>query len=74
MTKRVAGESVIGWIYGRAGKEQVQEMVKLLLGYGGAMVLDESDALAAAICHAQFRGSPSSQLMEDLYRKAMGRS
>ena len=59
--------------HGRAGKEQVQEMVKLLLGHGEAMVLDESDALAAAICHAQYRGSPTSQLMEDLYRKANGR-
>ena len=60
--------------HGRARKEQVQEMVKLLLGYGESMVLDESDALAAAICHAQYRGSSSSQLMEDLYRKALGRS
>ena len=59
--------------YGASSKEQVQEMVKLLLGYGEPMVLDESDALAAAICHAQYRGSPTSQLMEDLYRKANGR-
>ena len=59
--------------HGRASKEQVQEMVKLLLGYGEPMVLDESDALAAAICHVQYRGSPTSQLMEDLYRKANGR-
>jgi len=37
---------------GRAPKEQVAEMVRLLLGYRGALPEDASDALAAAICHA----------------------
>jgi len=42
---------------GRAEKEQVQHMVRLLLRYQGAMTLDASDALAAAICHAQMARS-----------------
>lgn len=37
---------------GRAGKEQVQEMVRILLGLPGAPSTDhEADALALAICH-----------------------
>lgn len=39
--------------YGRAGKEQVQEMVRLLLGLPEIPRPDDAaDALAAAICHA----------------------
>ncbi len=37
---------------GSAEKEQVQYMVQLLLGLQGKMPLDESDALAIALCHA----------------------
>ncbi len=38
--------------YGRAGKEQVREMVRRLLALeGGKIPLDASDALAVAICH-----------------------
>lgn len=37
---------------GRAEKEQVQHMVRVILGVQGRMVLDESDALAIALCHA----------------------
>ena len=37
---------------GRAEKEQVQHMVRVVLGMQGRMVLDESDALAIALCHA----------------------
>ena len=37
---------------GGAEKEQVQHMVKLILTLQGKLVLDESDALAVAICHA----------------------
>ncbi|MEM1347592.1 MAG: crossover junction endodeoxyribonuclease RuvC [Myxococcota bacterium] len=36
---------------GRATKDTVQLMVRRLLGYTSAMSEDESDALAAAICH-----------------------
>ncbi len=37
---------------GRAEKEQVQHMVRVILGMQGGMTLDESDALAIALCHA----------------------
>jgi crossover junction endodeoxyribonuclease RuvC len=37
--------------YGRAEKNQVQEMVKLLLGISSIQNQDVSDALAAGICH-----------------------
>ncbi len=37
---------------GRAEKEQVQHMVRVILGMQGRMGLDESDALAIALCHA----------------------
>ena len=42
-------QSVVG--YGRATKEQVRAMVKLLLKLDTQFSLDTSDALAAAICH-----------------------
>jgi crossover junction endodeoxyribonuclease RuvC len=37
---------------GRAGKEQVQHMVKALLHLDGNPPIDAADALACAICHA----------------------
>lgn len=37
---------------GRAEKEQVQHMVRVILGLQGRMGLDQSDALAIALCHA----------------------
>lgn len=37
---------------GAAEKEQVQHMIRLLLGARQRMSLDESDALAVALCHA----------------------
>ncbi len=37
---------------GRAEKEQVLHMVQVILGMQGRMALDESDALAIALCHA----------------------
>jgi len=37
---------------GRAEKEQVQHMVRVILGMQGRLALDESDALAIALCHA----------------------
>ena len=43
-------QAVVG--NGHAGKEQVQEMVKRLLGLAGAPSADAADALACAICHA----------------------
>lgn len=37
---------------GRAEKEQVQHMVRVILGLQGRLTLDQSDALAVALCHA----------------------
>lgn len=44
---------------GRAEKEQVQAMVRMILGIGPTieLILDQSDALAAAICHAQLHAT-----------------
>jgi len=42
-------KSVVG--YGRATKEQVRSMVKVILKLQDSPNLDTSDALAAAICH-----------------------
>lgn len=39
---------------GAAGKDQVQHMVKRLLGLQQELQSDEGDGLAIAICHAQF--------------------
>ncbi len=39
--------------HGRAKKEDVQAMVKRVLGVKGKISWDASDALAVAICHAQ---------------------
>ena len=39
---------------GSANKEQVQHMVKRLLGLQQTLQVDEADGLAIAICHAQF--------------------
>jgi len=40
---------------GAADKEQVQQMVRVLLGLRGIMQPDAADALAIAICHAHQR-------------------
>ena len=42
-------QAVVG--YGRATKEQVQQMVKRLLSLPGVPSTDAADALACAICH-----------------------
>jgi crossover junction endodeoxyribonuclease RuvC len=45
----VVKQALVG--YGRAQKEQVQEMVRLLLGLEAVPDSDTADALAVAICH-----------------------
>ena len=45
-------QSIVG--HGGATKEQVQHMVKRLLGIRQELQADEADGLAIAICHAQF--------------------
>ena len=44
---------------GHAGKEQVQHMVRVLLGIARAPPRDASDALAVAICHGHIRETTS---------------
>ena len=49
--------SVVG--YGRAEKQQVQRMVRMLTGLAEEIATDDvSDALAVAICHATHGSSP----------------
>ena len=45
-------KAVVG--YGRAGKNQVQQMVKAILNLSELPPVDASDALAVAICHSNF--------------------
>lgn len=47
---RVVKQSVVG--YGQAEKEQVQHMVRVLLGLSASPSSDAADALAVALCHA----------------------
>ena len=42
-------QAVVG--YGRAEKQQVQEMVKMALNIKGSLYSDSADALALALCH-----------------------
>lgn len=46
-------QSVVG--YGAAKKEQVQQMIQVLLNLSGTPQADAADALAVAICHAHSR-------------------
>jgi crossover junction endodeoxyribonuclease RuvC len=50
---------------GAAAKEQVQFMVKHLLGLGELPSTDEADALAAAICHSQRLGEAATRRQGD---------
>lgn len=50
-------QAVVG--HGKAAKEQVQQMVKILLGLPEIAQADASDALAVAICHANSAGLKS---------------
>lgn len=50
-------QAVVG--HGKAAKEQVQHMVKVLLGLPEIAQADASDALAVAICHANSAGLKS---------------
>jgi crossover junction endodeoxyribonuclease RuvC len=54
--------AVVG--YGRAEKQQVQEMVRLLLGLAEVPTPhDAADALAVAICHLHQQGSAAAQAL-----------
>ncbi len=49
-TPRAVKQALVGT--GGAEKEQVRHMIRVLLGLRRKMGLDESDALAVALCHA----------------------
>jgi len=51
---REVKQAVVG--KGGAGKEQVQHMMRVLLGLKGELQADSADALAIAVCHAHSRG------------------
>jgi crossover junction endodeoxyribonuclease RuvC len=63
-------QAVVG--QGHARKEQVQEMVRRLLGLDGLPSPDAADALACAICHAHGNSSLT-QLAGRQYRIKKGR-
>ena len=57
---REVKKAVVG--NGNASKEQVQFMVKALLGVkGGTMAPDTSDAIAVALCHLNRSSSPTAR-------------
>lgn len=47
-------QAVVG--KGGADKEQVQHMMRVILGLKGVLQADSADALAIAVCHAHSRG------------------
>jgi crossover junction endodeoxyribonuclease RuvC len=49
-TPRMVKQAVVG--YGNADKEQVQQMVRILLQLSASPSADAADALAVAMCHA----------------------
>jgi crossover junction endodeoxyribonuclease RuvC len=44
---------------GRAEKQQIQHMVRVLLNLAEAPAADAADALAVALCHAHLRAAPA---------------
>ncbi len=52
-------QSIAG--YGQAGKEQVQQMVRVLLQLSSSPSQDAADALAVAICHANQSFYPTAE-------------
>ena len=50
-TARQVKKSVVG--YGAADKNQIQQMIKMLLTLDGVPQKDAADALAVALCHSQ---------------------
>jgi crossover junction endodeoxyribonuclease RuvC len=69
--------AVVG--HGGADKNQVAQMVRLILGHIEFQTLDASDALAAAICHAQRARShrlsvPSTEAKKLLQKKGRKKS
>ena len=66
---RTVKQSVVG--NGAASKEQVQHMVKHILGLPSAPAEDAADALAVALCHAQ--ANSMGLVLGGSYRYSKGR-
>ena len=63
-------QAVVG--YGKAKKEQVQEMVRRILALPGMPGTDSADALACAICHA-YGGQGLGSILTGIQRVRRGR-
>ncbi|MDZ7787318.1 MAG: crossover junction endodeoxyribonuclease RuvC [Halofilum sp. (in: g-proteobacteria)] len=66
---RLVKQTLVG--VGGAGKEQVQHMVKVLLGLSGKLQADAADALGIALCHAHARTRPAPVLSAARRRKSV---
>ena len=65
-------QAVVGT--GAASKEQIEHMVKRLLGLHQGLQSDEADGLAIAICHAQFHATRQrTGLPTELFKRRGGR-
>jgi crossover junction endodeoxyribonuclease RuvC len=58
---------------GGADKDQVEYMVRLVLGISDALEADAADALAAAVCHAQVRATRGLMMRAADSRRASAR-
>ena len=61
---RQVKQSVVG--YGAANKQQVQQMVRMLLNLTSTPQIDAADALAVALCHAQSKPLQSSLIVQQM--------
>jgi crossover junction endodeoxyribonuclease RuvC len=61
---RQVKQSVVG--YGAANKDQVQQMVRVLLNLSSTPQADAADALAVAVCHAQSKPLQTSLLAQKM--------
>jgi len=50
--------------YGRAEKEQIQQMIRILLGLPDIPEENAADALAVAVCHAQDNSHTLKELLK----------
>ncbi|OED41801.1 crossover junction endodeoxyribonuclease RuvC [Chromatiales bacterium (ex Bugula neritina AB1)] len=68
---RTIKQSAVG--YGGAGKEQMQEMIRMLLTLETLPSADAADGLAVAVCHAHSSVLPTGQGNALLTRRGSGR-
>lgn len=66
---RLVKQTLVG--VGGAGKEQVQHMVRVLLGLSGTLQADAADALGIALCHAHARTRPAPVVAAGRRRKSV---